>query len=150
MFSSMTPSPTTVTQCCSLPLHRHTHSFISVSFPLLSPLKTCLTKKHYSTESNVFFSRRQAKRKKYTGQCFCFLFLSPPPMCAVVDHVECTSYMVKSEKVASASCCVPFFKKKIKDIFFARGGGTLNLNSSLPAWLHRPTLSYILIQSSCL
>lgn len=109
--------PTTVTQRCSLTFQTHTltHTFISISFPFALSTKTCLTRKHYSTESKCFW--RQANGNVWK-RLFLFSFFSPPLMCAVVDHVECTSIWWK---VASASCCVPFLKKRHLFFFFWKG-----------------------------
>lgn len=139
--------PTTVTQRCSLTFQTHTltYTFISISFPFALSTKTCLTRKHYSTESKCFW--RQANGNVWK-RLFLFSFFSPPLMCAVVDHVECTSIWWK---VASASCCVPFLKKTF--VFFLGGGiPPLNLATTSPFVRgaidpHCPTLS---IQSSCL
>lgn len=48
--------PTTVAQRCSLTFQTHTltHTFVSISFPLALSTKTCLTRKHYSVESESF------------------------------------------------------------------------------------------------
>lgn len=84
---------TTVTQTLlSTPLHlSNTHtdnklSSVSLSFALST--KTCLTRSTTARRANVSEGRRM--NGKYTRLRFCFL-LFPPPVCAVVDHVECTS-----------------------------------------------------------
>lgn len=91
--------PTTVTQRCSqhpLTFQTHRHTLSSVfPFPLLSPLKNMSNKGSTTTwRANVLKSDLQANGNVWRSSqdcIFVFIFLSPSPMCAVVDHVECTS-----------------------------------------------------------
>lgn len=89
---SMEPSrPLSHKRCSQHPFTSQTHtdnklSSVSLSFALST--KTCLTRSTTARRANVSEGRRM--NGKYTRLRFCFL-LFPPPVCAVVDHVECTS-----------------------------------------------------------
>lgn len=125
--------PTTVTQRCSLtPLTSQTHFSSVFPFPVALSTKTCLTRKHYSTESKCFLKAGEWERsEKILFFFFVSIFFSPSLMCAVVDHVECTSIWWK---VASASCCVPFLKEKLVFVlFFFPGGGEREVPPLNPA-----------------
>lgn len=83
---------------------RHCHTTL-LSYPLLtsqththtlsSVLKHVYQGSTTAWRANVFEGRLAGeweRMAKCTRLCFCFhLFFSSPPMCAVVDHVECTS-----------------------------------------------------------
>lgn len=150
--------PTTVTQRCSLtPLTSQTHFSSVFPFPVALSTKTCLTRKHYSTESKCFLKAGEWERSEKILFFFFFfpIFFSPSLMCAVVDHVECTSIWWK---VASASCCVPFLKEKLVFVlFFFRVGGRGRFHlwtrpQLLPSRVAPSThiVLRLLIQSSCL
>lgn len=82
---------------------------------------------------------------KYTRLRFCFL-LFPPPVCAVVDHVECTSVWWK---VASARCCVPFLRiRKKRGCCFGGGEGPLTWPQLLPSCVAPLTHTVLLYWSS--
>ena len=96
--------PTTVTKRCSLSpphlsnTHTQTHTLICISFPFALSTKTCLTRKHYSTESKWFWRQVNGNEWKVTQDCvFVFIFFSFPDVC------RCWScwvykYMVKSSQ----------------------------------------------------
>ena len=127
-----------------------THTLICISFPFALSTKTCLTRKALQHGEQMILKAGEWERmESHTGLCFCFHLFSPSLMCAVVDHVECTSIWWK---VASASCCVPFLKEKL--VFWGVVGG-FHLRTQpqvLPSCVAPSThiVLTLLIQSSCL